>query len=434
MKKIPLTPLFALCITLLLVACQSENSEQKKSIFSLEHLPSTTFNILGNQDTVLEGKQGVRLYIPANAFMDKNGNLYTGDVNIELLECLTLEDIIKADLETVTADGQILESSGMFRIRIKGTEGLELAIIPDAKVKITIPNNGKKGALLFYGQTKDGRLTWTASHLLDGDSTNYWHAKGRELLFEHCAACHNVDLVSDMTGPALAWVSKRWDKMSNLILFTKNSDLLAHLGHPRAKYMLNWSASSMTHFDHLSDEEIKAIYNYIDEECLRRKIDSTELGQSMSDAAYRYFNRQDSIDAASNQYSFILNGTAFLSTGWINIDSYLRMENLRQINFSAKIEGESFVGKTRLKLIFPNRNSVIHAFYDNSNKSYTLLPNTTQIGLPIGEEAYLLAVSTLDKEAHYALKKIIIGKNESETMVLKESTFEEIMDVISKEF
>ncbi len=74
--------------------------------------PGEQFVIEVNRDTVLTGKEGTRLTIPAFAFAGKGGLIKEGLVTIVLREYFTYDDILAAKLST-TAGGEQLISGGM---------------------------------------------------------------------------------------------------------------------------------------------------------------------------------------------------------------------------------------------------------------------------------------------------------------------------------
>lgn len=88
---------------------------------------------------------------------------------------------------------------------------------------------------------------------------------GKALFLEKCASCHNNNMVSDMTGPALYQVQDRWKKYPGALYdWIRNSQALADAGNPRAKQMINWATSAMTAFENLENEQIDDILEYIE--------------------------------------------------------------------------------------------------------------------------------------------------------------------------
>lgn len=90
---------------------------------------------------------------------------------------------------------------------------------------------------------------------------------GKALFKANCKTCHNANMKSDMTGPALGGVQERWGDYpeADLYAWIRNSVALADAGHPKAVEMINWAPSAMNSFTNLKDEEIASILTYIDD-------------------------------------------------------------------------------------------------------------------------------------------------------------------------
>ncbi|MCB0668159.1 MAG: c-type cytochrome [Saprospiraceae bacterium] len=89
---------------------------------------------------------------------------------------------------------------------------------------------------------------------------------GKTLFRNYCASCHNRDMKSDMTGPALGGVSERWSEYpeSDLYAWIRNSSALIAEGHPRANEIYNeYNKVQMTAFPNLTDDEIASLLLYI---------------------------------------------------------------------------------------------------------------------------------------------------------------------------
>ncbi len=90
---------------------------------------------------------------------------------------------------------------------------------------------------------------------------------GKKLFKTNCASCHNRNMKSDMTGPALAGVRERWRAypVSDLYSWVRNSSKLVEEKHPKAVTIYTkWKRSPMTSFNGMTDEEIAAILAYVE--------------------------------------------------------------------------------------------------------------------------------------------------------------------------
>jgi cytochrome c2 len=100
-----------------------------------------------------------------------------------------------------------------------------------------------------------------SSYAQDGDVD-----AGKTLFRNLCASCHNKDMKSDLTGPALGGSEERWAAFpkEDLYNWIRNSQALVKAGHPRAVEIYNqWKQVQMTAFTSLTDAEITNILAYI---------------------------------------------------------------------------------------------------------------------------------------------------------------------------
>lgn len=87
--------------------------------------------------------------------------------------------------------------------------------------------------------------------------------KGKKLFNQNCASCHKVD--KNLIGPALNVALDNWDgDKEAMYLWVKNWAKAVEAGHPRAIEVQNFDASAMTLFPQLKDEDIDAIFAYVD--------------------------------------------------------------------------------------------------------------------------------------------------------------------------
>jgi cytochrome c2 len=91
-------------------------------------------------------------------------------------------------------------------------------------------------------------------------------AKGQRLFDENCTSCHSLH--QKIVGPALTGVTKRRD-IGWLVAFTRNAPAMIEKGDPIAKKLYaEYKPTIMTVFEFLTDEQIKDIYYYIENEKL----------------------------------------------------------------------------------------------------------------------------------------------------------------------
>ncbi|WP_159038544.1 c-type cytochrome [Brumimicrobium mesophilum] len=89
--------------------------------------------------------------------------------------------------------------------------------------------------------------------------------EGESIFNSKCATCHNPH--KDMTGPKLFEVRQKWEEggamEGSLHQWVKNWQV-AEATDPYAKEVATWSPSAMTTFADLTDEQIEAVFDYVD--------------------------------------------------------------------------------------------------------------------------------------------------------------------------
>ena len=88
--------------------------------------------------------------------------------------------------------------------------------------------------------------------------------EGKTLFLDNCASCHNINMLSDMTGPALYGAVDRWKNRADLYQWVQDYTVLVEAGHPRALQMEKWSPSYMTTFTNLDTTQIRNIFAYVE--------------------------------------------------------------------------------------------------------------------------------------------------------------------------
>lgn len=136
----------------------SENSSflpENDSIsnFSNRMLEEEVFRISTQRDTIIENKDGVVIYIPANAFDCANA-----EIDVLVQSALSAEDILYAGLST-TSNGDALETGGMFYVDAFDN-GKRINLVKD--LQVDVPTDKKVDGMQLYAgeKTKDGDINW----------------------------------------------------------------------------------------------------------------------------------------------------------------------------------------------------------------------------------------------------------------------------------
>lgn len=88
---------------------------------------------------------------------------------------------------------------------------------------------------------------------------------GKKLFRDNCAACHSINMKTDMTGPALMGVVGRWNSdTSRLFAFIRNSsDFIATGDEYAIKLHEKFGGAIMTPFPTLTDKELRDLLRFI---------------------------------------------------------------------------------------------------------------------------------------------------------------------------
>lgn len=118
-----------------------------------------SFVIDPKESQVLEGEFGTLITVPANAFEDEQGKTVESKVKVNLVEALTLEQMVLYNL-TTTADGKALQTGGMIHLSYE-SEGKEVFVKDSRPLYIQIPTDEVKPDMkVFEGETVNGKVNW----------------------------------------------------------------------------------------------------------------------------------------------------------------------------------------------------------------------------------------------------------------------------------
>lgn len=140
-----------------------------------------TFTLNAAAGGWIYGQDGVSIYFPANAFRTASGGAVTGDVQLELVEALTVGDMLWLNKQTLGNDnGQMrpLVSGGQYYLNAtQGGQQLKLADNA-GQVWVPAPNGVDPNMELFSGTVEDdGIIVWDPFGPIGGnggmDSTGY---------------------------------------------------------------------------------------------------------------------------------------------------------------------------------------------------------------------------------------------------------------------
>tara|TARA_B100001109_G_C18864143_1_gene475887 strand:- start:6510 stop:8408 length:1899 start_codon:yes stop_codon:yes gene_type:complete len=125
---------------------------------------SQFFEISTESDTIIEGKKGTIIQIPKEAFTDKNGQVVSGKIQIELAEPEGLDEFLLSGI-TSQSTKQLLESKGVFFLNAS-QNGQALLVNQQNPIYIekSIPQGKRGEVLIFKGEkNEEGQFIWEES-------------------------------------------------------------------------------------------------------------------------------------------------------------------------------------------------------------------------------------------------------------------------------
>lgn len=187
----------AITFLLLLQSCADDPNKKipVKTIFKQSGMDTVygslrpkiqTFNIDNNKAIAIKAANGTEILVPANCFVNGNGEMVTGNINIELVEAFSLQDFITSGLATVSGDKMLL-SNGMMYINAASGD-IKLQLGKGAALSVLMPTmNQAAGFQMFTG---DGTNWKVDSSMMETDYTiplplNLLYPKGNSYLW-HC--------------------------------------------------------------------------------------------------------------------------------------------------------------------------------------------------------------------------------------------------------
>ena len=116
-----------------------------------------SYSITGDSTCRIIAKEGTEVLIPKNTFVNKDGEVVLGNIQIKVLEAFCLKDFISCGLVTLSED-DLLRSKGMIFIDAKSDDE-SLEIKPGNELIISMPTIGSnKNYQMFNGDGQNWKV------------------------------------------------------------------------------------------------------------------------------------------------------------------------------------------------------------------------------------------------------------------------------------
>lgn len=167
-----------------------ESFSSVKEFRSSKAPQAVSFMIQAQTGGTFTTQKGSVITIPANAFIDANGQVVTGNVQVRFKEVFSKAEMIYSGILPVS-NGNVLESGGEYFIEAI-QNGAQLRVADNAMIQVNIPAQAVgQGMMLFFADPKEDvdTLNW---NVVDSSST------GSNFTFSSTDNSYNINL--DSTG------------------------------------------------------------------------------------------------------------------------------------------------------------------------------------------------------------------------------------------
>lgn len=386
-----------------------KGKQKANSVVQLLHkttVPSTYHDIDPEETTVITGKQGTIVRIPAGTFVTASGLAVTGKVQVEMKEVFKKSDILLSNLPTIS-DGKMLESGGVVYLDAATMDGEKVVIAPGKAVTIDFPSGSPtQGMQAFSGQyDTEGNMNWTpmgapavaagADNGIKADPNTLMFSDGEHSvkgyiysILEGATQCVGTDKVWIEVGISPDGMTKRVRTSGyNSCYYKSVIDIVQNI---------KWDVDAAPGVDKISFTIEPQNYN---------NKENPRNGQynavASSDNMFAMYNEKfDKYEAKLQAREVANNSLQVAELGWINCDRFY--EVTPKVNLMVNVDGGTEKEFARVFVVFKDIKSVMGGNQvDYSSHSFSNLPG--------GKKAYAVAISYLDNEPYFGMKEISIS-------------------------
>jgi len=106
----------------------------------------------------ITSKEGIQLNISPETFVDSEGKIVSGDVDVSIQEAFSSKDMITSNLTTLS-NGKVLISAGMFNLKVS-QNGKDLKIAKGKNIQTSVPCTDKEMKIFKGESNSSGELNW----------------------------------------------------------------------------------------------------------------------------------------------------------------------------------------------------------------------------------------------------------------------------------
>ena len=359
-----LTPkIFLFFLFLSFYSCEQSTDSLEKPSGVFENLTQELI-IPENVDTLLIGKNGSKIAIKGNSFVDKNGNPVSGNIQLSVKEMLSLESVLEENISTVTKNG-ILETRGMLKIEAF-SNGEKIRLGEGKTIDVFFPKRAgeHKEMKLYYGEENDlGILEWKIAD-------NEEDIIRTEKVSKRISVKHRLYNDLENKNTLLKNNSEAIQLLDSLITFTEleKQNLLG------TSLRIHWLLFDDGDFEVLridgqvpakKKEELKSNLNNIPYVI---PFFREGIAYDMTGVIDIIFSENPNFNPDDDFY--VLNATQL---GWINCDIFIEFD-APKIDMLVKAPGNSTI-----KVLFKNYNTIVSGYEKEAGYEFSNIPQREAI-------------------------------------------------------
>lgn len=373
----------------------------------LQFAPQPKYSVVNASEVIsITTDKGNLITFPKNAFVDKNGNSITGNVEVSIIEITTKAEMILSNMPTNSDQGP-LESQGEFLVEVKQNNNI-LKLADGVSFSIQNPNSTinsniqgwnwiekEESEVTTFGQNG----TWTATEYAGNNSCDIFS----NLLFD-------LSLTINETGPQEIW--KIIQEMKSLL----EPNIKKELNKDGPFDYVIWStieSEGEIHIAFNSENDEWAYYTTIDwvtKYGLRDQETTTYTNYDFGEDVYN-IGCEILLDST---FSFNLNPNVislnFNTLNWCNIDQLISEYGA---SYDCKINAIGIPKTAKVQFVFPDLNGVLSSW---SLKDEEFNIDRLPTGMPIqvvlyykqdGKIMFGLETITASKDMNFNVANII---------------------------
>ena len=400
--------------------------------------PLQEFIIYGEKGGTIVGKEGTKLTVPADAFVDEKNNIVKGPIKIWVVEYYKYSDMLAANLTTLS-NGKQLITGGMVKVTAS-QNGKAVNIKKDKQLELQMPTKEYDKQMQLFTSTQSveiaGEENATTTNLV-GNTTINWQLSGTQSsmpVFDGKIKFLNLD---DKPYYVIENKNKRIAKFamprkSRLSTEEVRKMLVQKYGSYYDEIIVRkfrWT-NRLTTFDErptIGDSVRLTIDEAIQLKYIDRK-DSAFHAERVKRDSILFFKRSfalqagqlsgiDNVDSIEKYYNKYLRTQQTYSfsikkVGWMNCNRFYESKNNVDfiVNLPEDVKSENFV----TQLVFTGVRSVMPG--DNYQNKIKFL------NVPQNKGVYIVGLGERNGKVVSFIEKYTTGKNEVNITNLEETT------------